>query len=56
MSVADIFLTLLGIGLIVFAFLFAWSMCMIAKVDSEITEALENKAWWEGKESETWKH
>ena len=56
MSVAGIFLTLLGIGLIGVAFLFAWTMCWIAKVDSEITEALENKAWWEGKESESWKH
>lgn len=56
MSITDIILTLVGAGLIGFAFLFAWSMCMIAKVDSEITEALENKAWWEGRESETWKH
>ena len=36
MSVADIFLTLLGIGLIGFAFLFAWSMCMIAKADEDL--------------------
>ena len=38
MSVADIFLTLLGIGLIGFAFLFAWSMYMIAKADEDLRE------------------
>ena len=38
MSVADIFLTLLGIGLIGFAFLFAWSMCMITKADEDLRE------------------
>ena len=38
MSVADIFLTLLGIGLIGFAFLFAWSMCMTAKADEDLRE------------------
>ena len=38
MSVADIFLTLLGIGLIGFAFLFAWSMCMAAKADEDLRE------------------
>ena len=41
MSVADIFLTLLGIGLIGFAFLFAWSMCMIAKADEDLREFIE---------------
>lgn len=41
MSVADIFLTLLGIGLIGFAFLFAWSMCMIAKADEDLREFAE---------------
>ena len=41
MSVADIFLTLLGIGLIGFAFLFAWSMCMIAKADEHLREFIE---------------
>ena len=41
MSVADIFLTLLGIGLIGFAFLFAWSMCMAAKADEDLREFIE---------------
>ena len=41
MSVVDIFLTLLGVGLIVFAFLFAWSMCMIAKADEDLREFIE---------------
>ena len=41
MSVADIFLTLLGIGLIGFAFLFAWSMCMVAKADEDLREFIE---------------
>ena len=41
MSVADIFLTLVGIGLIGFAFLFAWSMCMIAKADEDLREFIE---------------
>ena len=41
MSVADIFLTLLGIGLIGFAFLFAWSMCMIPKADEDLREFIE---------------
>ena len=41
MSVADIFLTLLGIGLIGFAFLFAWSMCMIAKADEDLREFIQ---------------
>ena len=43
MSVADIFLTLLGIGLIGFAFLFAWSMCMIAKADVDLREFIYNR-------------
>ena len=50
MSVADIFLTLLGIGLIGFAFLFAWSMCMTAKADEDLREFIERheggKATW----------
>ena len=41
MSVAAIFLTLLGIGLIGFAFLFAWSMCMVAKADEDLREFIE---------------
>ena len=41
MSVTGISLTLLGIGLIGFAFLFAWSMCMIAKTDEDLRELIE---------------
>ena len=52
MSVADIFLTLLGIGLIGFAFLFAWSMCMIAKADEDLREFIERH---EEKGEATWK-
>lgn len=51
MSVADIFLTLLGIGLIGFAFLFAWSMCMIAKADEHLREFIERHEKGEA----TWK-
>ena len=52
MSVADIFLTLLGIGLIGFAFLFAWQMCMIAKADENLREFVERHE----KGETTWKH
>ena len=52
MSVADIFLTLLGIGLIGFAFLFAWSMYMTAKVDEDLRESIERHEKGEA----TWKH
>ena len=51
MSVADIFLTLLGIGLIGFAFLFAWSMCMVAKADEDLREFIERHKKGEA----TWK-
>ena len=51
MSVVDIFLTLLGIGLIGFAFLFAWSMCMIAKADENLRELIERHEKGEA----TWK-
>lgn len=51
MSVIDIFLTLLGIGLIVFAFLFSWSMCMIAKADEDLREFIERHEKGEA----TWK-
>ena len=47
MSITDIILTLVGIGLIIFAFLFVWSMCMMAKADNELTEFLEHKEWFE---------
>ena len=43
MSIVDIILTLVGIVLIIFAFLFTWSMCMMAKADNELTEFLEHK-------------
>ena len=52
MSVADIFLTLLGIGLIGFAFLFIWSMCMIAKADEDLQEFIGQHKKGEA----TWKH
>ena len=41
MTVVDIFLTLLGVGLVIFAFLFIWSMCMIAKADEDLREFIE---------------
>ena len=51
MNLLDIFLTLLGIGLIGFAFLFAWSMCMMAKTDEDLREFIERHE----KEEATWK-
>ena len=51
MSVADIFLTLLGIGFIGFAFLFAWWMCMVAKADDDLREFIERHEKGEA----TWK-
>ena len=51
MTVVDIFLTLLGIGLIGFAFLFAWSMCMTAKADEDLRELIERHEKGEA----TWK-
>ena len=47
MSITDIIFTLVGIGLIVFAFLFALSLCMVAKADNELTDFLEHKEWFE---------
>ena len=38
MSITDIILALVGAGLIGFAFLFAWSMCMVAKADEDLRE------------------
>ena len=52
MSVADIFLTLLGVGLVIFAFLFIWSMCMIAKADEDLREFIERHEKGEA----TWKY
>ena len=43
MSITDIILTLLGVGLIIFAFLFAWSMYMLTKEDNMLREFLEHK-------------
>lgn len=51
MSVADIFLTLLGIGLIGFAYLFAWTMCAMAKPDEDLREFIERHEKGEA----TWK-
>ena len=52
MTVVDIFLTLLGVGLVIFAFLFIWSMCMIAKADEDLQEFIEQHKKGEA----TWKH
>ena len=52
MTAADIFLTLLGIGLVIFAFMFIWSMCMIAKADEDLREFIERHEKGEA----TWKH
>ena len=43
MSITDIIITLVGIGLIVFVFLFVWSMYMLAKADNKLREFLEHK-------------
>ena len=51
MSITDIILTLVGAGLIVFAFLFAWSMCMVAKADEDLREFIERHEKGEA----TWK-
>ena len=52
MSITDIILTLVGVGLIILAFLFAWSMCMIAKADEDLREFIERHEKGEA----TWKH
>ena len=51
MSIMDIILALVGVGLIGFAFLFAWSMCMIAKADENLREFVERHEKGEA----TWK-
>ena len=43
MSITDIILTLVGIGLIVFAFLFVWLTYSLNKVDNVLREFLEHK-------------
>ena len=43
MSIIDIILTVVGVGLIILAFLFAWSMYMLAKQDNMLREFLEHK-------------
>ena len=52
MSITDIILALVGAGLIGFAFLFAWSMCMVAKADEDLREFIERHEKGEA----TWKH
>lgn len=47
MSIIDIILTLVGVGLIVLAFLFAWSMYMLAKADNKLRKFLEHKEQFE---------
>lgn len=43
MSIMDIILTVVGVGLIILAFLFVWSMYMLAKQDNMLREFLEHK-------------
>ena len=43
MSVTDIILTLVGIGLIVFVFMFVWLIYMLDKADNMLREFLEHK-------------
>ena len=43
MSITDIILTLVGIGLIILAFMFVWSMYMLTKADNMLREFLEHK-------------
>ena len=43
MSIMDIILTVVGVGLIILAFLFVWSMYMLAKADNKLREFLEHK-------------
>lgn len=51
MSITDIILTLIGGSLIALVFLFAWSMCMIAKADEDLREFVERHEKGEA----TWK-
>ena len=43
MSIMDIILTVVGVGLIILAFLFAWSMYMLIKADNKLRKFLEHK-------------
>ena len=43
MSITDIIFTMVGIGLIVFLFLFIWLTYMLDKVDNIMMEFLEHK-------------
>ena len=43
MSIMDIFLTVVGVGLIILAFLFVWSMYMLIKADNKLRKFLEHK-------------
>ena len=43
MSIIDIILTVVGVGLIILAFLFAWSMYMLIKADNKLRQFLEHK-------------
>ena len=43
MSITDIILTLVGIGLIVLVFLFVWLIYILNKVDNMLRESLEHK-------------
>ena len=47
MSIVDIILTVVGVGLIILAFLFVWSMYMLAKADNKLREFLEHKERFE---------
>ena len=43
MSITDIILTLVGIGLVVLVFMFVWLIYMLDKVDNMLREFLEHK-------------
>ena len=47
MSIMDIILTVVGVGLIILAFLFVWSMYMLIKADNKLREFLEHKEQFE---------
>ena len=52
MSITDIILTLVGAVLIVFAFLFVWSMYMLTKADNMLRKFLEHKERFEKRKGE----